>query len=152
MSVPPKTLSEIEPSLKLYFEFTVTEPTELQAKVVDLKHYNCNKDNPFFGSYQIQIEGGTPPYYINDEIFGVPGISGYTVNYSRQYAGVKNHEIKDSNECKIITLNPEILAPESVLQIEENVINSCESGEKNKLEIKLTGGTPFQNQRCERQI
>ncbi len=127
------------------FEFTVTEPTELQAKVVDLKHYNCNEDNPFFGSYQIQIEGGTPPYYINDEIFGVPGISGYTVNYSRQFAGVKNHEIKDSNECKIITLNPEILAPESVLQIEENVINSCESGEKNKLEIKLTGGTPFQN-------
>ena len=127
------------------FEFTVTEPTELQAKVIDLKHYNCNKENPFFGSYKIQIEGGTPPYYINGEIFGVPGISSYTVNYSRQYAGEKNHEIKDSNECKIITLNPEILAPESILQIEENVINSCESGEKNKLEIKLTGGTPFQN-------
>ena len=127
------------------FEFTVTEPTELQAKVVDLKHYNCNRENPFFGSYKIQIEGGTPPYFINGEIFGVPGISSYTVNYSRQYAGVKNHEIKDSNECKIITLNPEILAPESILQIEEKVINSCESGEKNKLEIKLTGGTPFQN-------
>ena len=91
------------------------------------------------------IEGGTPPYYVNDQIFGVPGINSYTVNYLNQYPGVKNYEIKDSNECKIITLNPEILGPSSTLVIEEEVINSCDVDEKNKLELKLTGGTPIQN-------
>ena len=108
------------------FLVTVTEPTELQANVIDLKILIVT----VIGRFRILIEGGTPPYYVNDQIFGVPGINSYTVNYLNQYPGVKNYEIKDSNECKIITLNPEILGPSSTLVIEEEVINSCDVDEK----------------------
>ncbi len=141
LSVPGLYSVEIsQGSCKIVQDFNLIEPTELKAEVSSLSHYQCS-DNQ--GSYSIKISGGTPPYTVNNQTFGRPGVDGATVYYSFQGPGIKNIQITDANNCKLITLKPEILGPESNLVIEKTVEASCVADQNSTLKLKLSGGTPF---------
>ena len=69
-------------------EFELKEPEELTATVNNITHAQCGSD----GSFQININGGTPPYTV----------WGYTYNetslfYSNQSPGTKKYY---GNRCK----------------------------------------------------
>ncbi|NDB78782.1 hypothetical protein EB155_02860, partial [archaeon] len=124
------------------FDFEINEPSEFTASIDNVINYNCSMNQ---GSFDINLSGGTPPYYVNGLQFGKPGVYSYSIPYRSLSQGNYSYEIKDSNECKIINLEQEILAPNSVVDIKTNSTNDCNSTENNTIEILISGGSPFQN-------
>ena len=115
-------------------EFELKEPEELTATVNNINHAQCGSD----GSFQININGGTPPYTV----------WGYTYNetslfYSNQGPGTKNITVTDANNCKVITLNPEILGSSNNLDLDIEKTTSCDSSLKNEIKLTLSGGDFF---------
>lgn len=124
------------------FNFEINEPEELSASIDNVTNYNCSINQ---GSFDLNLSGGTPPYYVNGLQYGKPGVYSYSIPFRSLSQGNYSYEIKDSNECKIINLGQEIKAPESVVDIKTNSTNDCNSTENNTIEILISGGSPFQN-------
>ena len=125
------------------FEFVLEKPTELQATVSSISNNVCF-DPPYAGGFSIAITGGTLPYKVNGDLFN----SG-SVSFSEKGTGTYTVTVNDINNCKAITLSPQVLGPSSAMVISNKVAvnNVCDPAIQDpanaSLSFDLNAGTPF---------
>jgi hypothetical protein len=118
--------------------FTITEPYELEAYVVQDEITDASCFEAEDGQVVIEITGGTAPYTAD---MGV--VVGNVLTISGLAAGQYAVEIDDYYECGPVTVVFVIGEPE-LLQATYNIINhvSCFGGSDGSVEILPSGGTP----------
>lgn len=139
------------------FEFNLVEPAELTAQVLSITNNICF--TPSLGGISIEIKGGTLPYKVS--LKKENSLNNYTILFVDQLfnsnfipfselgTGKYIFNISDNNNCKLISLNPEVKGPNTPLLISNkvavnNVCNSSNDDPNNaSLSFDLSGGSTF---------